>query len=136
MKNLFNIGNSVSLFIAFLLFLGIVVIFSFDKNAVSPYVNPGDIPKIELNNFTIYQIDNENLLTKMHAQNAKQFEKFEEFSDVVLERLNNNIIDTITTKKAIKKDDAIFFDEGVNDNRDGYDLYSTKGIYIESMKTP
>ena len=129
MKNLLNIGNSVSLFFTFLLLLSIVVIFSFDKNAVTPYVSPGDIPKIELNNFTIYQISSENLLTRLYAQNAKQFDKFEEFSDVVLERLNNNIIDTITTKSAIKKDNAIFFDNGVNDNRDGYNLYSKKGVY-------
>lgn len=129
MKSLLNIGNSVSLFFALLLFFSIVVIFSFDKNAVIPYANHVDIPKIELNNFTIYQISNENLLTRLYAQNAKQFDKFEEFSNVTLERLNNNIIDKITTKSAIKKDNAIFFDDGVNDNRDGYDLYSTKGVY-------
>ena len=135
MKNLLNIGNSVSLFFIFLLFVSVVVIFSFDKNEVVPYMNPGDIPKIELNNFTIYQIDKDNLLTKLHARNAKQFEKFEEFSDVVLERLNNNIIDRLTTSNAIKKDNAIFFDEGVNNNRDGYDMYSTRAVYFIDRNT-
>lgn len=129
MKNLLNIGNSVSLFFVFLLFVSIVIIFSFDKDTVMPHVNVGDIPKIELNNFTIYQINNENLLTKLYARNAKQFDKFEEFSDVILERLNNDIIDKMATKSAIKKDNVIFFDDGVNNSRDGYDLYSTKGVY-------
>lgn len=129
MKNFLNVGNSVSLFFVFLLILSVIIIFSFDKNIVTPYVSPGDIPKIELNNFTIYQINNENLLMKLYAKNAKQFDKFDEFSDVLLERLNNNIIDKITAPIAIRKDNIIFFDQGVNDFRDGYDIYTTKGIY-------
>ncbi|RAX54676.1 hypothetical protein CCY99_02620 [Helicobacter sp. 16-1353] len=129
MKNFLNVGNSVSFFFLFLLILSVIIIFSFDKNVVSPYVSPGDIPKIELNNFTIYQVNNKNLLMKLNARNAKQFDKFEEFYDVLLERLSNNILDTITAPTALKKGDSIFFDNGVNDVRDGYNIYTTKGVY-------
>lgn len=129
MKNLLNIGNSVSVFFFFLLILSIIIIFLFDKNIISPYVSPIDIPKVELNNFTIYQINTENLLIKLNAKNAKQFDKFEELNDVVLERQNVGVLDTITAPLAIKKDDMIIFDEGVHYLRLGYDLYSTKGVY-------
>lgn len=129
MKSLLNIGNSVSSFFVFLLFFSIVAIFSFDNSVQESYLNPVDIPKIEFNNFILYQLDNEKLLTKLQAKNAKQFDKFEEFNDVVLERMNNNIIDKITTSNAVKKDNVIFFDNGVNDVREGYDLYTTVGVY-------
>ena len=129
MKNLLNIGNSVSFFFIFLLIFSVIAIFSFDNNRTTSYLNPIDVPKIEFNNFTIYQINNENLLTKLQAKNAKQFDKFEEFNDVVLERLNKNIIDKIITSNAIKKEDAIFFNNGVNNFRDGYDLHTKSGVY-------
>ncbi len=129
MKNLFNIGNSVSFFFISLLVFSSIAVFLFDDDKERVYLNPIDLPKIEFNNFIIYHMNNENLITKMQAKNAKQFDKFEEFNDVVLERLNNNIIDKIVTSNAIKKDNVIFFNNGVNDFRDGYDLYTKSGVY-------
>lgn len=129
MKTFLNAGNSISLFFAFLLILSVIIIFSFDRNVVSPYVSPGDVPKIELNDFTIYQITSKNLLMKLNATNAKQFDKYEEFRNVILERLTNNTLDMITAPIALKKGDTIFFEQGVMDSRDGYDLYTTKGVY-------
>ncbi len=129
MKHLFSLGNSVSIFFIALLLLSIVVVLSFDKNATSPYVSSSDIPKIELHNSIAYQINTEQLSIKISAKTAKQFEKFDEFYDVMLERKDNNVIDKITAPLAIKKDNAVFFEQGVNDVRDGYNLYSTQAVY-------
>lgn len=129
MKNLLNIGNSVTLFFILLLFASISAVFILSSSRISSYFNNQDIPKIELNNFTLYQINNENLIMRLNAKNAKQFDKFEEMSDLTLEQLNNNVLDKITAPSAIKNGDTIFFDNGVKNNREDYELFTKRGIY-------
>lgn len=129
MKHLFSVGNNISLFFATLLFGSIATIFLFDKSSIAPYISPNDIPKIELNNFTIYQIDKDNLVVKLRAKNAKQFDKFEEFSDVTLERLSNEILDTITAPTAIRQKNIISFANGANNVRNGYNMFVENGFY-------
>lgn len=125
MKSLLNIGNSISAFFALLLCLSVAIVLSFDKEPISPYSGSNEMPKIELHNFTIYHIDKENLALRLDADNAKQFEGFEEFHDVILERSAAKI----TAPLAVRRDNIITFPTGANHYRDGYDMFVADGFY-------
>ena len=112
----------------FLIF-SIVIVFSFNDNFYDTKIVNNDLPKIEINNFIIYQINDENLDLIVNAASAKQFSNFEEFSNVVLKKYANGMLDTISAPKAIKKGDNIFFDNGVKNIRNGYSIYSREGVY-------
>lgn len=129
MKNLFSIGNSVSIFFAALLFISIICIFLFDNDSIAPYQSKGDIPLIELNDFVAYEISKDEVKAKLSAKNAKRFAKYEELNEVVLDKTSQNINDKITAKKAIKRENIIYFDDGVQNIRDNYEIYSQKATY-------
>ena len=140
MKNLFSIGNSVSLFFAGLLIFSVAIVFCFDTNRVAPHFSPNSMPKIEVNNFTAYEITADALISKLTAKNGKQFdianstkkgaknEQFEELSDITLERKGDSF-DMLKAKTAKRIGDEIFFDNGVSDVRDGYEMYSEVAHY-------
>ncbi|RDU64720.1 hypothetical protein [Helicobacter sp. MIT 14-3879] len=129
MRSLLNIGNSISLFFILLLISSIVIIFSFDKNVIYPYSNKNSIPKIEISNFIAYEIGSKSLISKLSGKNAKQFDDFEEITDVEFYRNDNNSFDVLKAHSAIKKDNIVYFNNGVNNKRNGYDLYSKVAIY-------
>lgn len=129
MKNLLNIGNSITIFFFILLIASIVVIFSFNQNNNYSYDSYNNIAKLEINNFILYQISDKDLLLKLKALNAKQYDTFEEFSKVSIDRYVNNKLDTIYAYNAIKKNDILLFDNGVQDTRDEYTFYTKEGIY-------
>ena len=142
MKNLFSIGNSVSLFFVGLLLFSIIIVFSFDTNQIPPQFSPNTMPKIEINNFTAYEITPDSLISKLTAKNGKQFEvaptnatkkgakkeQFEELSDITLMRKGDSF-DTLKAKSAKRVGDDIFFDDGVSNVRDGYEMYSEVAHY-------
>lgn len=139
--NLINTGNSVSLFFLSLLIFSIVIVFSFEAKATPPPFSHNSIPKIEINNFTAYEITSDLLLSKLTAQNGKQFEiapkngdknakkeSFEELSEVTLER-NGESFDLLKAPHARRVGDIVYFDNGVSDLRDGYEMYSEVAHY-------
>ncbi|MDE6886627.1 MAG: hypothetical protein K2P17_06285 [Helicobacteraceae bacterium] len=129
MKSLLNIGNSVSLFFILLLISCIIIIFSFDKSATLTYNTIGEIPLIEINDFTAYEITKDALNTKITAKNAKRFDNYEEMSNIELEKKSNQILDKLTAPTALKKENIIYFDNGVKNLRDDFEMFSTKAIY-------
>lgn len=135
MKNLLSIGNSVIIFFVLFLLFSVIIVFSFSENFLDVKISSSPLPKIEINNFTIYQINDKNLDLVLSASSAKQFSDFEEFNNVVLNKYANGVLDTISAPKAIKRDDNIFFDSGVKNIRDGYSIYSKEGIYYLSTNT-
>lgn len=139
MKSLFHIGNSVSLFFAALLLLSIIIIFSFDKNAVSPYASSSSVPKIEVGDFVAYEIDEKSLLSKLVGGNAKQFDSYEEISNAEFYRKssdseNSSGFDVLKAPTAIRKDNIIYFDNGVHSQKNGYDMYSKIAVYNVNSK--
>lgn len=139
MKSLFHIGNSVSLFFTALLLLSIIIIFSFDKNAISPYASPSSVPKIEVGDFIAYEIDDTSLLSKLIGSNAKQFDSFEEITNAEFYRkssdsTNNSGFDVLKAPTAIRKDNIIYFDNGVHSQKNGYDMYSKIAVYNVNSK--
>lgn len=139
--NLINTGNSVSLFFAGLLCMSVVIVFCFDTNRTAPQFSPNTMPKIEINNFTAYEITQDSLISKLTAKNGKQFEitpkgnakdakkeQFEELSDITLEHKSESF-DTLKAPSAKRVGDEIFFDNGVSDVRDGYEMYSEVAHY-------
>lgn len=134
MKNSLNIGNSVSLFFIILLFVSIAIIFSFDKKVFSPYAYVSDVPKIEINNFTAYEINETTLLSKLIGSNAKQYDSFEEITNANFYRNSDDGFDTLQAPTAIRKDNIIYFDNGVNAQKNGYDIYSKIALYNVNEK--
>lgn len=143
LKYLFSVGNSVSLFFGLLLIFSVALVFSFDANKIPPHFSPNSMPTIEINNFTAYEITQESLTSKLYAKNGKQFEtasakkgekkeQFEELSDIRLERKGESF-DILKAKSAKRIGDNIFFDNGVSDFRNGYELYSEVASY--NLKT-
>lgn len=135
--NLINTGNSVSLFFLLLLVFSVAIVFSFDTNHTLPQFSENSMPKIEINNFTAYEITQNALISKLTAKNGKQFEiainttkkeQFEELSDIILEH-NGETFDLLKAQSAKKVGDEIFFDNGVSDLRDGYEMYSEVAHY-------
>ena len=135
--NLINTGNSVSLFFLLLLVFSVAIVFSFDTNHTPPQFSENSMPKIEINNFTAYEITQNALISKLTAKNGKQFEiapnttkkeQFEELSDIILEH-NGETFDLLKAQSAKKVGDEIFFDNGVSDLRDGYEMYSEVAHY-------
>ncbi len=137
--NLINTGNSVSLFFLLLLIFSVAIVFSFETNRPIPQFSQSDMPKIEINNFTAYEITSDSLLSKLTAKNGKQFEvatkgkgatkeSFEELSDITLERKGESF-DLLKAQNAKRIGDEIFFDNGVSDLRDGYEMYSEVAHY-------
>lgn len=138
--NLINTGNSVSLFFLLLLVFSVAIVFSFETNRTPTQFSQNSMPKIEINNFTAYEITNDSLLSKLTAKNGKQFEvatksansaekeQFEELIDITLERKGESF-DLLKAKSAKRMGDEIFFDNGVSDLRDGYEMYSEVAHY-------
>lgn len=139
--NLINTGNSVSLFFLLLLIFSVAIVFSFETNRTPPQFSENSMPKIEINNFTAYEITSDSLLSKLSAKNGKQFEvatksaksgakkeSFEELSDITLERKGESF-DLLKAQSAKRVGDEIFFDNGVSDLRDGYEMYSEVAHY-------
>ena len=139
--NLINTGNSVSLFFLLLLIFSVAIVFSFETNRTPPQFSENSMPKIEINNFTAYEITSDSLLSKLTAKNGKQFEvatksaksgakkeSFEELSDITLERKGESF-DLLKAQSAKRVGDEIFFDNGVSDLRDGYEMYSEVAHY-------
>lgn len=139
--NLINTGNSVSLFFLLLLIFSVAIVFSFETNRIPPQFSENSMPKIEINNFTAYEITSDSLLSKLSAKNGKQFEvatksaksgskkeSFEELSDITLERKGESF-DLLKAQSAKRVGDEIFFDNGVSDLRDGYEMYSEVAHY-------
>lgn len=138
--NLINTGNSVSLFFLLLLIFSVAIVFSFETNRTPPQFSENTMPKIEINNFTAYEITSDSLLSKLTAKNGKQFEvatkdakgakkeQFEELSDITLERKGESF-DLLKAQSAKRMGDEIFFDNGVSDVRDGYEMYSEVAHY-------
>lgn len=139
--NLINTGNSVSLFFLLLLIFSVAIVFSFETNRIPPQFSENSMPKIEINNFTAYEITSDALLSKLSAKNGKQFEvatksaksgakkeSFEELSDITLERKGESF-DLLKAQSAKRVGDEIFFDNGVSDLRDGYEMYSEVAHY-------
>lgn len=139
--NLINTGNSVSLFFLLLLIFSVAIVFSFETNRTPPQFSENSMPKIEINNFTAYEITSDSLLSKLTAKNGKQFEvatksaksgakkeSFEELSDITLERKGESF-DLLKAQSAKRVGDEIFFDNGVSDLRDGYEMYSEMAHY-------
>lgn len=139
--NLINTGNSVSLFFLLLLIFSVAIVFSFETNRIPPQFSENSMPKIEINNFTAYEITSDSLLSKLTAKNGKQFEvatksaksgakkeSFEELSDITLERKGESF-DLLKAQSAKRVGDEIFFDNGVSDLRDGYEMYSEVAHY-------
>ena len=139
--NLINTGNSVSLFFLLLLIFSVAIVFSFETNRIPPQFSENFMPKIEINNFTAYEITSDSLLSKLTAKNGKQFEvatksaksgakkeSFEELSDITLERKGESF-DLLKAQSAKRVGDEIFFDNGVSDLRDGYEMYSEVAHY-------
>lgn len=141
--NLINTGNSVSLFFLLLLIFSVAIVFSFETNRTPSQFSENSMPKIEINNFTAYEITSDSLLSKLTAKNGKQFEvatksakgansakkeSFEELNDITLERKGESF-DLLKAKSAKRMGDEIFFDNGVSDLRDGYEMYSEVAHY-------
>lgn len=131
--SVFNTANSVPIFFIALFVGSIAILLSFNVSYTPTHAPTQQMPKIELYNFTAYEIDDKALLTKLSAKNGKQFElpnksTIEELSDVLVER-NSEAFDTLQARKARKVGNDIYFDEGVKNVRDGYEIYSDIAIY-------
>lgn len=133
LREKFSTANSVTIFFIALFIGSIFIVLSFSANYAPPPISTHKMPKIEIRNFTAYEIDDKALLTKLSAKQGKQFElpnkaTTEELSDVIVER-NSEAFDTLHAHKARKAGDNIYFDEGVKNVRDGYEIYSDIAIY-------
>lgn len=133
LREKFSTANSVTIFFIALFIGSIFIVLSFSANYAPPPISTHKVPKIEIRNFTAYEIDDKALLTKLSAKQGKQFElsnkaTTEELSDVIVER-NSEAFDTLHAHKARKVGDNIYFDEGVKNVRDGYEIYSDIAIY-------
>lgn len=130
---IFGIANSVSMFFIALLAVSIIIVPSFDVSHTPPRFTKSTMPKIEINNFTAFEVTQDALISKLTAKNGKQFENenkatIEELSDIVVER-NSDAFDTLSAKSARKIGDNIYFDNGVKNLRDGYEMYSRIATY-------
>lgn len=142
MKISLNIGSSVSFLFWTLLVASALGAVLFDKTTPKNAAARANLPKIELNNFTLFEIAPNGLALKLSAQNAKQFIENgaknptrEEFREVVLERNINGAMEVISAPVAVKKDAVIFFDEGARTLRGGYEMESQKATYRIDEKT-
>lgn len=129
MKHLLTIGNSITVFFSILLTSSILLIIFFNVDNGKVYYSDKQFPKIEINDFTLYQIDNKNLILQLNAVNAKQYDMFEEFSHIIMKRYVNNEIDTISAPNAIKKGNILFFNDGLGYDRGGYIFHTQEGVY-------
>lgn len=129
MKTLLTTGNSIVVFFSVLLVSSVLIIIFFNADSGGKYFNDERFPKIEINNFTLYQINNKNLVLQLQASNAKQYDMFEEFNEITMRRYVNGDIDTIFAPSAIKKDNVLFFNDGLENSRAGYVFHTQEGIY-------
>ena len=128
-----KLPNSVTTFFIALFIGSIIAVLSFNANYAPQNAPTHKMPKIEVRNFTAYEIDDKALLTKLSAKVGKQFElpnktTSEELSDIIVER-NSDAFDTLRAKKARKVGENIYFDDGVKNVRDGYEIYSDIAVY-------
>lgn len=131
--NFFNIANSVTMFFVALLLASITIVLSFNTSYTSPHFTQNTIPKIEIHNFTAFEVTQDALLSKLTAKNGRQFDSknkttIEELDDIVVER-NSDTFDILSAKSARKVGDEIYFDNGVKNIRDGYEMYSQIATY-------
>ncbi|MGX2982529.1 hypothetical protein [Helicobacter sp. 23-1045] len=133
LQSKFNAGSGVTAFFIALLAISIAIVLSFDTAPHAKQIAPQKLPKIEIFNFTAYEIDKTALLTELIAKNAKQFElpdksTQEEIFEMTLKR-NGTSFDTLYAPSARKVGDVIYFDDGVKNLRDGYEAHSDIAVY-------
>ncbi|WP_104697952.1 MULTISPECIES: hypothetical protein [unclassified Helicobacter] len=124
-------NNTILCFFLVLLFITIFALFSFKpRGEVFADVDGVDIAKIDVHNFTMHQMKKDVIDTLIQGQDATQYQGYEVFKNITVSRsLENNLIETISSKYVHRKKDIYSFYDGVDYKRsDGFAFYSQAGV--------
>ncbi len=120
---------SLFLLISFVIYFGI-----------SPYVidqkRLQDIPQLEFESFTSYEIEGENVNFIINGQSAKRYDDKVVFSDFVLHEESNNSISSVAAQSGLFKGKEIILSDTVQyQSREGIVLETQKAVYHTKYKT-
>ncbi|WP_187904027.1 hypothetical protein [Helicobacter pylori] len=123
-------SNSVLNFFVVLSFITIGLVFFFLRSQPTSVVSKENIPKIELENFKAFQINDKILDLSIEGKKALQYDDHEIFFDSKIKRYDEDTIESVESPKAKRQQDLYFFPNGVTYKRsDDSSFWSETGIY-------
>ncbi|EMJ43135.1 hypothetical protein HMPREF1436_01300 [Helicobacter pylori GAMchJs136i] len=111
-------------------FITIGLVFFFLRSQPTSVVSKENIPKIELENFKAFQVNDKILDLSIEGKKALQYDDYEIFFDSKIKRYDEDTIESVESPKAKRQQDLYFFPNGVTYKRsDDSSFWSETGIY-------
>ena len=124
---------SINLF--FVLILGLLVgMFAYFKPAYTSYGTGEEIPAIELQTFTLYEISRQGIDHVLTGEDGKMFDDRYEISSAIFSDNTKKLAQTVKAQKAVYRNDVVDLSGNVRYERaDGLRFFSKEGKYDTNL---